>query len=120
MVHDLRTQGGAALNLCTVAAGSVDIVWGGGWDAWDACAGWVILLEAGGRMFDGNLSDSMAEPAVDGKTYLASEFATSHRFMLIAYSHSSSAYSIQSGIAAYLMCAFAAKCHSPLEDVLNI
>ena len=71
MVHDLRTFGGAALNLCTVAAGSVDISWGGGWEAWDVCAGWAILLEAGGRMFNGNPSEGFDEPPVDGKMYLA-------------------------------------------------
>lgn len=73
MVHDLRTFGGAALNLCTVAAGSVDMSWGGGWDAWDVCAGWAVLLEAGGRMFDGNPSKGLDEPPVDGKMYLAGE-----------------------------------------------
>lgn len=71
MVHDLRTFGGAALNLCTVAAGSVDMSWGGGWEAWDVCAGWAILLESGGRMFDGNPLKGFDEPAVDGKMYLA-------------------------------------------------
>lgn len=71
MVHDLRTFGGAALNLCTVAAGFVDMAWGGGWEAWDVCAGWAILLEAGGRIFDGNPSKAMDEPPVDGQMYLA-------------------------------------------------
>ena len=71
MVHDLRTFGGAALNLCTVAAGSVDMAWGGGWEAWDVCAGWAVLLEAGGRMFNGNPLEGFDEPPVDGKMYLA-------------------------------------------------
>ena len=73
MVHDLRTFGGAALNLCTVAAGSVDMSWGGGWEAWDVCAGWAILSEAGARMFNGNPSKGFDEPPVDGKMYLASK-----------------------------------------------
>ncbi len=71
MVHDLRTFGGAALNLCTVASGAIDLCWGGGWDPWDVCAGWAILLEAGGRMANGNPSETTAEPLVDGKKYLA-------------------------------------------------
>ncbi len=71
MVHDLRTSGGAALNLCTVASGAVDLCWGCGWDSWDVCAGWAILREAGGRMVNGNPSETLSEPAVDGKKYLA-------------------------------------------------
>jgi hypothetical protein len=70
-VHDLRTFGSAALNLCTVATGAVDLCWGGGWDAWDVCAGWAILLEAGGKMVDGNPSASLDEPPLGGKRFLA-------------------------------------------------
>ncbi len=70
-VHDLRTFGSAALNLCTVATGAGDLCWGGGWDAWDVCAGWAILLEAGGKMVDGNPSASLDEPPLGGKRFLA-------------------------------------------------
>ena len=71
MVHDLRTFGSAALNLYTFASGAMDLCWSGGWDARDVCAGRAILLEAGRRMVNGNPSETMAEPAVDGKKYLA-------------------------------------------------
>jgi myo-inositol-1(or 4)-monophosphatase len=88
MVHDLRTFGGAALNLCTVAAGSVDLCWGGGWDAWDVCAGWAILLEAGGKMANGNPAKTTAEPPLEGKKYLAGNYLISFpNCLLIAVSH---------------------------------
>lgn len=60
MVHSARCLGSAALNLCAVAEGHVDIYWEGGCWAWDVCAGWIILTEAGGIVVDGN-------PPSDGK-----------------------------------------------------
>lgn len=60
MVHSARCLGSAALNLCAVAEGSIDIYWEGGCWAWDVCAGWVILKEAGGLIVDGN-------PPVEGQ-----------------------------------------------------
>lgn len=69
MVHSLRSFGSAALNLCAVAAGHIDVYWEGGCYAWDVCAGWVILKEAGGDIVDANKGNW--EPAVDGRRYLA-------------------------------------------------
>ncbi|KAI0014370.1 inositol monophosphatase [Xylariaceae sp. FL0662B] len=69
MVHSLRSLGSAALNLAAVAAGQLDIYWEGGCWAWDVCAGWTILAEAGGFMAGGNPGDW--EPALDGRKYLA-------------------------------------------------
>lgn len=60
MVHSARCLGSAALNICAVAEGSIDIYWEGGCWAWDVCAGWVVLTEAGGIIVDGN-------PPVDGQ-----------------------------------------------------
>lgn len=54
MVHSLRSFGGAALNLCALAEGTVDLYWEGGPWAWDFCAGWIILMEAGGMIVDAN------------------------------------------------------------------
>lgn len=54
IVHSGRSLGSAALNLCSVAEGHVDAYWEGGCWAWDVCAGWVILKEAGGIIVDGN------------------------------------------------------------------
>lgn len=61
-------MGSAALNLASVAAGTQDIFWEGGCWAWDVCAGWCILIEAGGLMASGNPGET---PAIDGRKYLA-------------------------------------------------
>lgn len=69
MVQSLRSLGSAALNLAAVAAGELDLYWEGGCWAWDVCAGWCILEEAGGRVVSGNPGDWA--PEVDGRVYLA-------------------------------------------------
>ncbi|KAF2016129.1 inositol monophosphatase [Aaosphaeria arxii CBS 175.79] len=69
MVHGLRSFGSAALNLCGVATGGLDVYWEAGCWAWDVCAGWVILKEAGGVIADANPGNW--EPKVDGRRYLA-------------------------------------------------
>lgn len=69
MVHSLRSLGSAALNLCAVAAGQVDMYWEGGCWAWDVCAGWTILSEAGGLMVSGNPGNW--HPEIDERKYLA-------------------------------------------------
>jgi myo-inositol-1(or 4)-monophosphatase len=70
MVHSARALGSAALNLCGVAEGVLDVYWEGGCWAWDVCAGWVILTEAGGLVVDGNPSGRWDIP-VDHRKYLA-------------------------------------------------
>lgn len=69
MVHGLRSFGSAALNLCAVAEGSIDVYWESGCWAWDVCAGMCILKEAGGRTVDGN--PGRWEVQVDDRRYLA-------------------------------------------------
>ncbi|KAK8195039.1 uncharacterized protein BKA78DRAFT_308927 [Phyllosticta capitalensis] len=69
MVHGLRSFGSAALNLCGVASGGLDIYWEAGCWPWDVCAGWVILSEAGGFIVDGNPGNW--NQSVDGRRYLA-------------------------------------------------
>ncbi|CAK7197424.1 hypothetical protein SEUCBS139899_000071 [Sporothrix eucalyptigena] len=69
MVHSMRSLGSAALNFCAVAAGQLDCYWEGGCYAWDVCAGWCILSEAGGFVASGNPGDW--EPALDSRLYLA-------------------------------------------------
>jgi len=48
----LRIRGSAALELCRVAEGSLEIFAGDGTHAWDLAAGQVILEEAGGSLTD--------------------------------------------------------------------
>lgn len=69
MVHSARALGSAALNICAVAEGTLDLYWEGGCWAWDVCAGWVILKEAGGIMVDGNPGNW--DIPVDHRKYLA-------------------------------------------------
>lgn len=69
MVHSLRSFGSAALNLSGVAAGYLDMYWEGGCWAWDVCAGWAILSEAGGRVVDGNPGNWT--PILEERRYLA-------------------------------------------------
>ncbi|KAJ5594565.1 uncharacterized protein N7459_000773 [Penicillium hispanicum] len=69
MVRSMRSLGSAALNLCAVAEGTLDLYWEGGCWAWDVCAAWVILAEAGGIMVDGNPGGW--ETRLDGRKYLA-------------------------------------------------
>ncbi|EON96424.1 putative inositol monophosphatase protein [Phaeoacremonium minimum UCRPA7] len=81
MVHSLRSLGSAALNLCAVAAGQCDMYWEGGCYAWDVCAGWAILREAGGIMASGNPGDW--DPAIDSRVYLAVRGAPSGQKELV-------------------------------------
>ncbi|KXJ92235.1 hypothetical protein Micbo1qcDRAFT_224409 [Microdochium bolleyi] len=81
MVHSLRSMGSAALNICAVAAGQLDVYWEGGCWAWDVCAGWVILAEAGGIMASGNPGDW--QPAIDNRKYLAVRGAPSGQRELV-------------------------------------
>ncbi|KAK5998216.1 Inositol monophosphatase 2 [Cladobotryum mycophilum] len=69
MVHSLRSLGSAALNIAAVAAGQMDAYWEGGCWAWDVCAGWCILREAGGIMVSGNPGEW--NPALEDRLYLA-------------------------------------------------
>jgi myo-inositol-1(or 4)-monophosphatase len=69
MIHSARALGSAALNLCGVAEGSLDVYWEGGCWAWDVCAGWVILKEAGGIIVDGN--PGAWEIPITNRKYLA-------------------------------------------------
>ena len=71
MVHSARSFGSAALNLCAVAEGGIDLYWEGGCWAWDVCAGWVVLVEAGGVVVDGNPGVWGKGIEVDGRKYLA-------------------------------------------------
>ncbi len=69
MCHSLRSLGSAALNMAAVAAGQLDCYWEGGCWAWDVCAGWCVLSEAGGIVASGN--PGYWEPELEGRVYLA-------------------------------------------------
>lgn len=69
MVHSIRSFGSAALNLCGVASGNLDIYWDAGCWAWDVCAGWAILKESGGIIVDANPGNW--SPRIEERRYLA-------------------------------------------------
>ncbi|SCV05564.1 LANO_0H10264g1_1 [Lachancea nothofagi CBS 11611] len=68
-IHGSRSCGSAAMNMCFVAAGKLDAYWEGGCWAWDVCAGWSILTEAGGMVVGGNPNEWKVP--VDDRCYLA-------------------------------------------------
>ena len=47
-VRDIRRIGSAALDICAVAAGSLDGYFERGLNPWDMAAAWLVLVEAGG------------------------------------------------------------------------
>ncbi|KAK1923256.1 hypothetical protein DB88DRAFT_494384 [Papiliotrema laurentii] len=65
MVHSLRSMGSAALNICAVATGGLDLYWEIGCWPWDVCAGFCILKEAGGGIFGGKTTELTGEPSAE-------------------------------------------------------
>ena len=51
-VRDIRRLGSAALDLCRVADGSLDVYYERGLNPWDMAAGWLVATEAGARVTD--------------------------------------------------------------------
>ena len=52
--RSVRATGSAALNICNVAKGCVDVYWEVGCWEWDVCAAMVIVREAGGIVVSGS------------------------------------------------------------------
>jgi myo-inositol-1(or 4)-monophosphatase len=48
----VRRCGAASIDLCLVADGTYDIYWEKALNAWDMCAGSLLVREAGGRLSD--------------------------------------------------------------------
>jgi myo-inositol-1(or 4)-monophosphatase len=48
-IRDIRRIGSAALDICALAAGSLDAYFERGLNPWDMAAAWLVLSEAGGR-----------------------------------------------------------------------
>jgi len=55
----IRRCGAASVDLCLVADGTYDIYWEQGLNAWDLCAGALLVLEAGGQLstYEGDEAD---------------------------------------------------------------
>lgn len=69
MAHSVRALGSAALDMCAVATGAIDVYWEGGGYPWDVCAGWLILTEAGGVVVSANPGTWDSE--LDSRLYMA-------------------------------------------------
>ncbi|KAI8145444.1 hypothetical protein BJV82DRAFT_603682 [Fennellomyces sp. T-0311] len=52
--HSIRCTGSAAINMCSVAKGVVDVYWEVGCWEWDVCAAIVIVRESGGIVVTGS------------------------------------------------------------------
>lgn len=50
LVRDIRRAGSAALDLCAVASGELDLYFERGLNPWDMAAAWVVVEEAGGTL----------------------------------------------------------------------
>lgn len=68
-IHGFRSLGSAAMNICYVSIGYMDAYWEGGCWAWDVCAGWCILNEAGGKIVGGN--PGQWNIPINNRSYLA-------------------------------------------------
>jgi myo-inositol-1(or 4)-monophosphatase len=55
----IRRCGAASIDLCLVADGTYDIYWEQGLNAWDMCAGALLVQEAGGQLstYEGDAAD---------------------------------------------------------------
>ncbi|CAO3597256.1 unnamed protein product [Absidia cylindrospora] len=69
--HSIRTTGSAALNMCLVAKGCLDVYWEVGCWEWDVTAAMVILQEAGGIVVSGHNQSDEAPANIFGRKYLA-------------------------------------------------
>ncbi len=70
MIRDLRRGGSAALDLCYVAAGRLDGYYERGLNPWDACAGSVIVREAGGAASGLNSVEPNVEMTIAGNAFV--------------------------------------------------
>ena len=66
-VKKIRTTGSAALDLCYVAAGRIDLFVEAGLYPWDIEAGKIIIAEAGGKYFESVRGNQVLSCASNGK-----------------------------------------------------
>jgi myo-inositol-1(or 4)-monophosphatase len=74
----VRRTGSAALNLCSVAAGRFDVLWGFSTKIWDVAAGTLLIKEAGGVV----TSPEGGEFVLSEARFLASANPTLHSQLL--------------------------------------
>lgn len=69
--HSIRCTGSAAINMCTIAKGVVDVYWEVGCWEWDVAAAVVIVREAGGIVVSGDNKRDLNPVNIFGRKYLA-------------------------------------------------
>ncbi|KAF7721989.1 hypothetical protein EC973_003871 [Apophysomyces ossiformis] len=69
--HSIRATGSAALNMCCVAKGIIDVYWEIGCWEWDVTAAIVIAQEAGGIVLTGGDQPNKDPVNIFGRKYLA-------------------------------------------------
>jgi myo-inositol-1(or 4)-monophosphatase len=74
----VRRLGSAAIDICYVAAGIFDAFWEVNLNAWDIAAGYLILIEAGGKVTDFN----NGEFSIYGREILATNGKPIHEEMV--------------------------------------
>ncbi|KAI7902500.1 inositol monophosphatase [Cokeromyces recurvatus] len=81
--HSIRTTGSAALNLCNVAKGIIDVYWEVGCWEWDVAAAIVIVQESGGIVIEGDNDKLNNEPVnIFCRKYLAIRAASDNKSQL--------------------------------------
>jgi fructose-1,6-bisphosphatase/inositol monophosphatase family enzyme len=71
-VHALRSYGSAAMDMCGVACGRLDLYFEVGIQAWDMAAGAIIVREAGGFVHSIESSDDLAALDMTSKAMVCS------------------------------------------------
>ena len=72
-VRDIRRAGSAALDLCAVAAGRLDVYYESGLNPWDLAAGHLIVEEAGGKVVGPGGAAASSELVVAGPASLVDQ-----------------------------------------------
>ena len=72
-VRDIRRVGSAAVDLCSVADGSLDLYFERGLSAWDMAAGTLIAAEAGARVMGVDGGAPTTEMTIAGSANLAEQ-----------------------------------------------
>ncbi|KRE36871.1 inositol monophosphatase [Janibacter sp. Soil728] len=75
-VRDIRRLGSAALDLCRVAEGSLDVYYERGLNPWDVAAGWLVATEAGAVVSDLHGQAPRAELTLAGAPVLHTSLGT--------------------------------------------
>ncbi|ORY96174.1 hypothetical protein BCR43DRAFT_491207 [Syncephalastrum racemosum] len=83
--HSLRCTGSAALNLCHIAKGVLDVYWEVGCWEWDVTAAIVIVNEAGGKVYSGASTPDPRPVNIFSRKYLAIRSGSEEQQLKVAH-----------------------------------